>query len=116
MVQDPAAVTALVHPDGRQGGSGSKDAGQQQPSRQQYVSQAIVSPVCHPDDGCSLSAERGASNNTRAGGIKACSTVDPGYDSCRAFIPKACGGNGVGRLRSDPLLIAGGRLDSGRLG
>ena len=65
---------------------------------------------------CDTRAVRRESNNTRAGGIKACSTVDPGYDSCRAFIPKACGGNGVGRLRSDPQLIAGGRLDSGRLG
>src|ERR1700683_1002980 len=37
----------------------------------------------------------GESNNTRAGGIKACSTADHCYHSCRAFIPRACGGNGV---------------------
>jgi hypothetical protein len=54
------------------------------------------------------------SNNTRAGGIKACSTADHCYNSCRAFIPKACGGNGVARFSSVPQLIAGGSLDSGR--
>jgi hypothetical protein len=55
------------------------------------------------------------SNNTRAGGIKACSTADHCYNSYRAFIPKACGGNGVARFRSVPQLIAGGSLDSARL-
>jgi hypothetical protein len=53
------------------------------------------------------------SNNTRAGGIKACSTADHRYHSWRAFIPKACGGNGVPRLSSVPQLIAGGSLDGG---
>jgi hypothetical protein len=32
-----------------------------------------------------------ANNNTRAGGIKACSTAWQGYYCRRAFIPKACG-------------------------
>ncbi len=82
------------------GASSRADRGQRQQgcprlylSEQLCMSQAIVTLSARPDGLFPLPGKE--SNNTRAGGVKACSAAEHCYTSRRAFIPKACGGNGA---------------------